>query len=199
MGRWAAAVLALVVGLLCTGCLGVLERDWGAERVALAPRETLGLPLKESRPYWLLRSQPGWIGSHEVEVGGGPDDPRVAAIRAARFRDVEAATRAYDHLTPDYIYLILRKRMASVTYPLDYPVPLPGDEVAVMAFDVRLPPDAGPEVRIVGQMTAIRAGAVVLLVESIGVTPQWLVPALTDLTAAAYRMTQSAEGPGAPN
>ncbi len=193
MGRWASLVLALVVGVLCTGCLGVLERDLGAERVALAPRQTLGLPLKESRPYWLLRSQPGWVGSHEVELGGRSDDPKVAAIRVARFRDVEAASHAYEQLTPDYIYLILRKRMASITYPLDYPTPLPGDDVNVMAFDVRLPPDAGEDLRVVGQMTAIRAGAVVLLVESIGVTPQWLVPALTDLTAAAYRVTQAAE------
>ena len=191
MERWAAVALALVVGALGSGCLGVPERDQDAERVALAPRETLGLPLRTSRPYWLLRSQPGWVGSHEVHLGGAPEDRWTAVIAVARFRDSERATRAYARLTPDYIYLLLRQRMASVPYPFVYPVPLPGDEVAVMVYDVPLPPEAGEDIRIVGQLTTLRAGAVVLLVESIGIPPPWLVRALTDLTEAADRVTQS--------
>jgi len=189
MVRWLLVALGLLMGALGSGCLRTSQRDGGAERIALAPREVLALPLYQSRPYWLLRSQPGWIGGHEVELGGGTNDPASASIRAARFRDVASASRAYGRLTPDYIYLLLRKRMDSVLYPFVYPAPLPGDAVAVMGYDVRLPPEVGRDVTIIGQMTAIRAGTVVLLVESIGIPPDQLVPALTQLTDAAYRLS----------
>ena len=179
----------VLTGALGGGCLGRSQPDAVTEQIVLASGDLLALPRYESRAYWLLRSQPGWVGSHEVELGGGAADPAFASIRAARFRDVASATRAYAQLTPDYIYLLLRKRMASILYPFAYPQPLLGDEVAVMGYDVRLPPEAGNDARLVGQMTTIRAGAVVLLIESIGIPPEQFVPAITQLTSAAYRVS----------
>ena len=58
MTRWVLATLVLPALLMC-GCLGTLRRDPAAEGIVLAPRDVIDLPLHESRPYWLLRSQPG--------------------------------------------------------------------------------------------------------------------------------------------
>ena len=151
----------------------------------LAPRDVIDLPLHESRPYWLLRSQPGWLSAHEVRYGGDPEDPAVATIRAVRFRDDESAGRAFAHLTPSYLHLLLRDRMTHAPRPFEYPVPLPGDEVAVYEYGVRLPAEIAREVQLSGQMTAVRAGRVVLLIESIGVPPEQLVPTVESLVNAA--------------
>jgi hypothetical protein len=188
MQRWLVPVLVLVLSMLWTGCLGTLEHDQDTQHIVEAPRTALSLPVHSSRPHWLLRSQTGWVGSHEVELGGTAEDPGYAAIRAARFRDVETATQAYMQLTPDYIYRLYRKRMNSVVYPFVYPLPLPGDATSVMAYEVRLPPEVGPDVRVVGQMTTIRAGMTVILIESIGIPPEQLVPAITELISTARRI-----------
>ena len=187
--RWLAPVLLAAAALLWGGCLGTLRHDPAAEAITLAPHEVLDLPLHERRTYWLLRSQPGWVSAHEVKFGGEEGDPGVATIRAAIFRDADAAGRAFARLTPEYLYLLLRDRMSWAPRPFAYPVPLPGDEVAVTEYGVRLPPELTPHVTLVGQMTAVRAGRVVILVESIGVPPEQLVPAIEALTEAAYRLT----------
>ena len=187
--RSLVAMVLIVTATVFGGCLGTVRRDQVAEGIALAPRTVIDLPMQESRPYWLLRSQPGWLGAHEAQFGGGADDPGVATVRAARFRDVESATNAFAHLTADYIHLLLRDRVKSTLSPFPYPAPLPGDEAAVMAYDVRLPPEVPPDVTIIGQLTAIRAGRVVLFIESIGIPPQQLVSAIAAATSAAYRVS----------
>lgn len=186
MIRWLAAALLGAAALLCGGCLGTLRHDPTAEAITLAPRDALDLPLRDSRTYWLLRSQPGWVSAHETKFGGEEDDPGVATIRAVIFRDVAAAAHGFARLTPDYLFLLLRDRMTWRPRPSAYPVLLPGDEVAVTEYGVRLPPELAPHVTLTGQITAVRAGRVVLLIESIGVDPEQLVPAVAELTRAAY-------------
>ena len=109
-----------------------------------------------------------------------------------RFRDVDSAGRAFAHLTPTYLHRLLRDRMTYAPRPFEYPVPLPGDEVAVNLYGVRLPPEIAREVQLSGQMTAIRAGHVVLLIESIGLPPEQLVPTVESLVNAAK--SQRADG-----
>ena len=49
--------LLLVIALLASGgCLGTLRHDPMAQEIALAPRDALGLPRRDDRRYWLLRS-----------------------------------------------------------------------------------------------------------------------------------------------
>ncbi len=182
------AVCLVLAALAACGCLGVLERDRGAEAIAFAPREPLDLPARESRPYWLLRTEAGWAGAHEVRFGGNLSDPAVAVVRAVRFRDEDAAARAFARLTPAYLYLVFRDRMTWEPRLFDYPEPLPGDAVTVWEYGVRLPSEQH-DAELIGQMTAVRAGRVVLLVESIGVTPDHLVPAVEQLVQAAGRVS----------
>jgi hypothetical protein len=176
---------------LAAGCLGGLRHDTASEAVALAPRQTLALPVRENQPHWLLHGQPGWCGAQEVRYGGAGDDPAVAAVRAARFRDDATATQAFSRLTAQHLYLTLRDRIVGPPRPFDYPQPLAGDEVAVMLYDARLPPSLGPDVSLTGQLTVVRAGRVVLLIESIGVHPEQLVPAVMQLTDAAAALTSA--------
>jgi hypothetical protein len=180
-----AALLALAA-LLCAGCLGTLRRDPAAAAAADAPAASLGLPRRDGRPYWLLRSQSGWESAYEVRFGGDTQDPAMAVVRVVRFRTADAAARAFARLTPDYLYTVYRDRMAGPPRPFDYPAPLPGDEVSVTLYPVLLPPGAGDP--IYGQLTALRAGAAVLLVDSIGVHPPQLVAALEALVRAAARL-----------
>lgn len=181
--RTLVLIPAVAVTLLVTGCLGVLPHDARTEAVAAAPREALALPRRNSRPYWLLRSQDGWVSGFEIGYGGEPEDDGVAVVQVARFRDAAAAQRAFQRLTPDYLYLLLRDGMVSPPRPFDYPASLPGDEAAADLYSVRPPPD--DPTPILGQLTSMRAGAVIVLVNSIGVDPARLVPALAALSDAA--------------
>src|SRR5215216_6063731 len=70
LARGLLVALVLLIGALGTGCLGRSQRDSVTEQIVLAPSDLLALPRHQSQPYWLLRSQPGWVVSHEVELGG---------------------------------------------------------------------------------------------------------------------------------
>ena len=131
--------LLLLVALVGPGCLGRLRHDRPTAQLARAPAASLPLPLREMRPHWLLREEPGWVGAHRVRFGGDPTDDDVLVIRAARFRDVATAQTPYARLTPAYCYRVFRHLMR----------------------------------------------AVVLVLESIGIPPEQLVPAVAQLSAAA--------------
>ncbi len=172
--------LALIAG----GCLGTLPNDERASATARAAAHSLNLPLREERPHWLLRRQPGWQAAHLVRFGGGDTDPAVATIRTARFSDAAAAAAAFARLTPAYLHQRFRQRMLGEPWPVAYPEPLAGDAVAVLAYRVQLPPFAGDR-ELIGQLTVVRAGATVLLIESIGVPPEQVVAVLEAVTTAA--------------
>jgi len=191
--RWLVSVLVIITGVLGMSCLGKLDHDQVAQQIAEAADAELDLSLQRSHPYWLLRSQPGWVGSHELELGGGPTDTGYAAIRTARFHDANAAVQAYARLTPDYIYLLYRKHMNTVVYPFDYPIPLPGDKTGAVLYEVRPPPGAVPDVEISGQVLTILAGETVLLIESINVPPEQLIPAIARVTSLAYQIASTTD------
>jgi hypothetical protein len=181
-------LVTLIAVLSAVACLGTLAADPRAERVALAPEAELGLPIRDSRRHWLLRGEPGWCGGHEVRYGGEPDDPAVIAVRSALFRDIDSAVAAYNQLTPTYLYNIQRGRIVDVPRPIEPLQPLAGDAVSVTLYDVRLPLVNGPDATLLGQFTTVRAGRVVLLLESIGVPWERLVPAVRELVRAANRL-----------
>ena len=187
---WRTLTVALIVAAAVElgGCLGTLRADPAAEAVALTPEPELALPRRESHRHWLLRGEPGWCGGQEVRFGGDPEDPAVATVRAVTFRTGDSAIRAFGRLTPAYLYSVLRGRMTALPRPLDYPEPLAGDEVLVFEYDVRLPVIISPDVTVFGQLTVIRAARVVVLVESIGVPPEQLVPAIREITRSANRL-----------
>ncbi len=186
---WRAVNLVTLIAVLAlAGCLGGLPDDPQAEAIAIAAREALGLPVRESRPYWLLRSAPGWQGGHEIRFGGDPQDAAIAGVRVARFSDPAHARAAYARLTPAYVYAVARDRMTGDPNSIDYPQPLAGEEHAVYLFGVKLPPDLEGKITLTGQVTVLRAGRTVILVESIGVHPEQLVPAMAEAVAAAGRI-----------
>jgi hypothetical protein len=67
---------------------------------------------------------------------------------------------------------------------VDYPARLPGDEAKVSEYRVLMPPDER-DLTLIGQYTAVRSGKAVILVESIGVRSEELVPALEAMVEAA--------------
>ena len=125
--RALTVVLFAVAAAVCGGCLGTLRADPAAEATASAAAPELALPEHESQRHWLLRGEPGWCGGHEVRFGGDPEDPAVATVRAVTFRDPGAAARAFDRLTPTYLYSVLRGRMTSLPRPFEYPDQLDGE------------------------------------------------------------------------
>lgn len=189
--RWRLTIFAvatlLAALLLSAGCLGSLNYDPLTEEVALSAGDKLQLPVRESRAYWLLRGVDGWRSSHEVRFGGNPSDIAVASVRAVRFDSADAARNGFARLTPEFLSAALRDSMVDTPVAFDYPGRIPGDAAATYLYLVRLPPDTPPTYIIRGQFTLIRAGAMVILVESIGVPPDRLVPALTALVRAASR------------
>ncbi len=185
------SLLLPLFALLAMGCLRSLRHDATAEAILLAPREVLGLPVRDNRPYWLLRTSPGWQSAHEIRFGGDPADPAVATVRVARFRDADTAHAAYARLTPAYLYAAYRDRMTDEPVPFEYPEPLPGDEAATYLYSVKLPPPIASDATLMGQLTALRAGSAVFLVESIGVHPEQLVPALAELVRRAREVGNS--------
>ena len=183
-----AAVAGVVLAVIACACLGTLAADRGAEAIVLASAEDLALPLHENASHWLLRGQTGWCGAEEARFGGNPADPAVATVRGVVLRDPEAAARGFARLTPSYLYSLLRGRMNAVPRPTAYPETLSGDAVAVYEYDVRLPLIYSPDFVLLGQLTVVRAGRTVVLVESIGVPPERLVPAVQEMVRAAYRL-----------
>jgi hypothetical protein len=189
--RWriGAAAAGLLLAAVASGCLGTLAADRSAESLALTPSDELALPLHESHSHWLLRGESGWCGAEEVRFGGDPDDPAVATVRSVVLRDHDAAVRGFARLTPAYLHSLLRGRMNAIPRPMAYPEPLDGDDVSVFEYDVRLPLIYSPDFVLIGQLTAVRAGRAVFLIESIGVPPERLVPAVRELVRAGYRLS----------
>lgn len=189
MGRMLGLLLLAALG---TACLGTLTDDPRARAITLAPRDVLDLPLRDSSLHWLLRGQPGWCGAHEARFGGNSDDPAVLTVRAIRFASPRAAERGLARITPGFLSRVLRDRMNGPPTPIAYPLPLPGDQAAALEYGVRLPPDVAPYFDLRGQLTLVRAGRVVLVVESIGPPPEQLVPAIDAMVAAAARLATGA-------
>jgi hypothetical protein len=190
LGELAVRYVVLLLGLVTmagASCLGGLRHAPEVEAVADAPRAALDLPVREDRTYWLLRAEPGWYASHEVRYGGDAGDAAVFAIRAVQFEDESAAIRGFMRLSPAYVLLIYRDRMRREPVPSPYPEPLPGEQVEVYAYAVRLPGAENTEDPLMGQLTAIREGAVVIVIESIGVDPDRFVPAVTAAVRAALQ------------
>jgi hypothetical protein len=187
--RWRAIAFLSLLGALLAGCLGTLTADPDAEAITLVPEDELDLPAHGGYRNWLLRGERGWCGAHETRFGGDPDDPGVATVRAVVFRTMEDARHGHDRLTPGYLHAVLRGRMVDAPEPFDYPEPLPGDAARTFLYDVRLPLVYAPDQGIPGQLTTVRAGRVVLLIESIGVHPPQLVPAIREMVRAANRLT----------
>jgi hypothetical protein len=184
-------VLTLIAAAASVACLGTLAADPRAESVAMAPQTEFGLPARDSRRHWLLRGESNWCGGHEVRYGGDPDDGGIAAVRVVLFQDVDAAVAAFNRLTPGYLYNMLRGRILDEPYPITYEQELAGDAVSVNQYEVRLPLVDAPDATLLGQLTSVRAGRAVILVESIGVQPDHLVPAVRELVRAANRIPAS--------
>lgn len=181
----------LVWGLVAMACLGTLTDDAIAQAVTLAPRGSLDLPLRDNKIHWLLRGQPGWCGAHEARFGGDTDDPAILTVRAVRFRDQASASRGFATLTPTYLGLVLRDRVSTVPSLVSDPLPLPGDQSTVLEYQVRAVPEMASWVDVRGQLTVLRAGRVVLVLESIGVAPEQLLSAADRLTDTASRLATS--------
>jgi hypothetical protein len=184
-------VLLLTAAAVTVACLGTLPADPRAESVAMAPQSEFGLPARDSRRHWLLRGESSWCGGHEVRYGGDPDDGGIASVRVVLFQDVDAAVAAFDRLTPSYLYNMLRGRILEEPQPFTYEHELAGDAVWVSLYEVRLPLVDAPDATLLGQLTSVRAGRAVILVESIGVQPDHLVPAVRELVRAANRIPAS--------
>lgn len=183
MRRWVAGILSTAFGLIAA-CSGWQAYAPAAD-LALAPKATLDLPLNEHYRHWLLLSESGWCGASVARWGGGDNDPGVVVVRAAIFKNAAAAAAAYPKMTPDFILRSLRSEMVRAPWPVAYPEPLPGDRVGVYAYDVRLPPFTDPDFRIYGQITTVQSGRSVFLIESIGVPPDQLVPAIRTLVGTS--------------
>lgn len=173
----------MLVLTFASGCLGRLPHDRATRDVVTAPGQALNLPLHEQRTHWLMRDLPRWCGAAEARWGGDPADRAVLTARAVRFRDENAAARALDKLTPEYLALAFRDRIADGPVPAAYPVPLPGDEAKADTYTVRLPPDV--PLKLTGEYVAVRTGKAIVLTESIGLPPEQLVPALDAMVRAA--------------
>ena len=119
--------LTLIAVVASIGCLGTLAADPRAESVAMAPQTEFGLPARDSRRHWLLRGESNWCGGHEVRYGGDPDDGGIASVRVVLFQDVESAVAAFDRLTPNYLYNMLRGRILEQPQPITYEQELAGD------------------------------------------------------------------------
>jgi len=174
----------VVLSAIVAACLGALPHDRATRQIVESPGQALELPMYEQRRHWLLRDLPRWCGAAEAHWGGGPGDPAVLTARAVRFRDETAAARALDKLTPEYLAVAFRDRIADGPRPVDYAARLPGDEAKVNEYRVQLPPE-NAELVLFGQYTAVRSGKVVMLTESIGVPPERLVPAFEAMVQAA--------------
>lgn len=181
----AAARLAWALALILAGSVCTPARDAPTARaIAESPASALGLPIRQSATHWLLREAGGWQESYSIVYGGAPADPAFAAVRVGWFRSADAAQRAFTRLTPAYLYRLWYDRMVEPPREAVYPLPLPGDSVVVLSYGVRLPPEAGPA-QLEGQITLVRAARAVIVVDSIGVPPERLAPAITAMTRAA--------------
>ncbi|MER3420642.1 MAG: hypothetical protein C4290_09045 [Chloroflexota bacterium] len=181
----AATRLAWALALVLAGSVCTPARDAPTARaIAESPASALGLPVRQFGTHWLLREAGGWQESYSIIYGGTPADPAFAAVRVGWFHSADAAQRAFTRLTPVYLYRLWYDRMTELPRETVYPLLLPGDTVMVLAYGVRLPPEAA-STRLEGQLTLVRAARAVIVVDSIGVPPERLAPAITAMTRAA--------------
>lgn len=189
--RRLAPLTLLVLALVpVVACLGTLPNDRQTRIVVGAPHHVLedaSMRIRSYRVYWLLRPEDGWRGSYEVRYGGDPGDPGIMLARSVRFATEEDAARGYARLTPAYIYSALRDDMAGPGYAFDYPERLPGDSTTAWLYPVQVPAEEEAS-GLMGQFTALRAGRFVMLVQSIGIDPPVLVPAIQAMVDAAATM-----------
>lgn len=189
-----SGIAAVASVLLVAACLGTLSHDSFAEAVALAPAPTLNLPVRDSRPYWLLRRQPGWLGAHKVIFGGAASDRGRTIIRAARFRDEASAALAAARLTPAYMQRLWPAEMQTPPQPVAFPVPLPGDTVLVTEYGLRLPPEEVPTEAILVQLIVLRVGRTVIVIDSVGI-PREELALVVEALVGAVRWLEAVERP----
>ena len=187
MWRSLLPTIFLTAALVLSGCLGKLERNSAAERIALTPRDMLNLPVREGRPYWLLRSQPGWLGAHETSYGGAPGDGAVVVVRTVLFQDDAAARSAFAQLTPEYLHLLLRDRIKVEPPPFQVLPPSESDELSVSHYQIPLPAETREDEEFVVfvDMMFARTGRAVLFLESLGLTFEQQVDVMNLLTRTA--------------
>ena len=184
--RWRAVTALILAAALAAGCGSVPTSDPTARLMARTAGTPLDLPVRESYNIWLLSSERGWQSAHLIRFGGEPGDGAAATVRAIVFQWEDDAARTFGRITPAWLYRTFRSSMLDVPQPLEYPAVLAGDEQLVTLYGVRLPPEFEDQA-LSGQMTAVRSGRAIFLVDSVGVTPERLSPAVEALTLAAAR------------
>src|SRR5215207_4770107 len=189
--RPAVIALALLLAGTALACADRTSSDPAAAAVSAAPVQALGRATRESRRYWLLLGARGWCGSHMTRYGGDAEDPGVAVVRVARFRDGRAAAAAFASLDPASLYRIFKVKMLRPPEYARYPEPLPGDESFVISYDARLPFELPAGVVIEGQMIAMRSGPFVALIENVGVPPEQIAPAVAGIVQTAEAETRT--------
>jgi hypothetical protein len=172
-----------LAGVLFASCTGTPPHDARALAIARAPHDVVGLPLRATRPYWLLRQEPGWLGSAEARYGGGPADETQAFARVARFGDRAASVAAAGRLDPAYFYRLLRHRMTEPPLILRAVHRTSGSQVTMLGYRAGYLPD--PASNLFGRLTIARAGTTVVVVESVGVPDEQLLAAIDAMLAEA--------------
>ncbi|MBI2760291.1 MAG: hypothetical protein HYX51_02555 [Chloroflexi bacterium] len=174
--RHALTLAAASALLLVAGCTGALTDDEYAAAIARAPQRALDMPLRDERKYWLLRQQPGWLGSTMVRFGGGPTDETVALVSVSRFRDRAAATAAFAKMYPRYLYRIAQERMTDPPQPVGTFRRPSGLTVQIYSYRARYLPD--PEINTFGRLTVVQLDSAIVLIDSVGVTDDRLLVAV---------------------
>ena len=174
--RQALTFAAASALLLVAGCTGTLADDEHADAIARAPRQAFGIPLRDERKYWLLRQQPGWLGSTMVRFGGDPTDETQALVTVSRFRDRAAATAAFARMHPRYIYRIAQDRMTEQPQPVGAFRRPSGITVQIYSYRARYLPD--PETNSFGRLTVVQLDNAIVLIDSVGITDARLLLAV---------------------
>lgn len=176
----ACSGVAIALG---SGCLGGLRADPTARGVARAPRTLLGLWEYNQRPYWLLRNEPGWLGSHEAMFSGN-DGTRAGydlAVRSAHFAGADLARSAADRIDSSYLQRLFRTRFPEQPAPVSEPLPPAGRTQRVFQYaSVAEQPAAGSSYFLVTS-----ANGMVLLLESTGLSTL-VLSAWADMLLAPY-------------
>lgn len=192
MLRLLPLTLMLAPAILALGCLGTLQRSEEAAGIAGVAAGALRLPIQESRPHWFLRQEAGWLGAHRIRFGGRAEDEGLTVVRAAVFTDESSASAALARITPAYTYALWHSRMEAPPRTVPFPVSIPGDEVRITEYQPRLSPEETEQgLQLSVQLISLRAGRVVVVIESIGVPREKLAPVTERLVEAARALGAS--------
>lgn len=173
---------ALIAASGAAACLGGLPVDPVARGIARSPRTLLGLWEYAQRPFWLVRGEPGWLGSHEAMFSGEDirGDSFDIAVRVARFADVTAARAAAAAITAVYVQRLFRTRLPELPAPVSDLLPHAGRPQRLYQYSSAIQqPRAGAS-----YFLATSAGDIVLLLESTGLPTTQLASWATLLLAA---------------